>query len=200
MIVLGMQARASNSRHMQGFGSPEIGRWSPISGLLWITAGLIFCRSATKRAARKPSAISSLDRIELASNKFPRSRVCWPTHRMGALPFFLSSINAILLLIETQTSDRLKLCPPRPKSINVTLGQRPIFLQRHPSPGPSSFIHLRKVIHEACPKAEEALKWGMPAFMYNGKILCGIAGFKAHCALWFWRGSRLRKPKKQKTG
>ena len=35
---------------------------------------------------------------------------------------------------------------------------------------------------------EETLKWGMPAFMYRDKIVCGIAGFKAHCALWFRHG------------
>jgi len=48
--------------------------------------------------------------------------------------------------------------------------------------------HLRKVIHDGGPKMEEAIKWGMPSFVYRGKIVCGIAGFKAHCALWFWRG------------
>jgi hypothetical protein len=43
---------------------------------------------------------------------------------------------------------------------------------------------LRATIHAACPGAEETLKWGMPSFMHHG-ILCGIAGFKHHCALWF---------------
>jgi len=47
---------------------------------------------------------------------------------------------------------------------------------------------LRENVHAACPPAEETLKWGMPAFMYRGGILCGIAAFKAHCALWFWKG------------
>ena len=46
--------------------------------------------------------------------------------------------------------------------------------------------HLREVIHQGCPEAEEAIKWGMPAFLYRGKILCGIAAFKQHCALGFW--------------
>ena len=47
---------------------------------------------------------------------------------------------------------------------------------------------LRTVIHDADPRLEEALKWGMPAFLHQGKIVCGIAGFKAHCALWFRDG------------
>ena len=51
--------------------------------------------------------------------------------------------------------------------------------------------HLREVIHEGCPETEEAIKWGMPSFLYQGRILCGIAGFKQHCALGFWGGRGL---------
>jgi hypothetical protein len=46
---------------------------------------------------------------------------------------------------------------------------------------------LRATIHQGGP-VEETLKWGMPTFMYRDKIVCGIAGFKAHCALWFKNG------------
>lgn len=49
--------------------------------------------------------------------------------------------------------------------------------------------HLRAVIHGAHPGLDEALKWGMPSFLRGGKIVCGIAGFKAHCAMWFWHGA-----------
>jgi hypothetical protein len=47
--------------------------------------------------------------------------------------------------------------------------------------------HLRALVREACPGAEETIKWGMPAWVYAGKILCGMAAFKAHCAFGFWR-------------
>ena len=50
---------------------------------------------------------------------------------------------------------------------------------------------LRARIHAGGRGLEEALKWGMPAFMYRGKIVCGIAGFKAHCALWFRHGKAI---------
>lgn len=46
--------------------------------------------------------------------------------------------------------------------------------------------HLRELVHEACPEAEETLKWGMPTFTYRGKILCGMAAFKQHCTFGFW--------------
>ena len=52
-------------------------------------------------------------------------------------------------------------------------------------------VHLRETIHAGCPEAEEAIKWGMPAFLYHGHILCGIAAFKQHCALGFWGGRGL---------
>ena len=56
---------------------------------------------------------------------------------------------------------------------------------------------LRKVIHDGSPSIYEAVKWGMPSFLYQDKIVCGIAGFKAHCALWFWKGKTVvgNKPK-----
>jgi uncharacterized protein YdeI (YjbR/CyaY-like superfamily) len=47
--------------------------------------------------------------------------------------------------------------------------------------------HLRKAVHAACPSCEEAIKWGMPFFMYGGKPLANMAAFKAHCAFGFWR-------------
>ena len=50
--------------------------------------------------------------------------------------------------------------------------------------------HIRAVVHDACPQVEEAIKWGMPHFMYNG-ILLSMAAFKAHCALTFWKGQLL---------
>lgn len=33
---------------------------------------------------------------------------------------------------------------------------------------------------------EEAIKWGMPHFLYKGKMVGGMAAFKAHCAFGFW--------------
>lgn len=47
--------------------------------------------------------------------------------------------------------------------------------------------HVRAVVHEACPDAEETIKWGMPSFTYAGGILCGMAAFKAHASFGFWK-------------
>lgn len=47
---------------------------------------------------------------------------------------------------------------------------------------------LRARIHAALPEVEEALKWGMPTFLYKGKILCNMAAFNAHATFGFWHG------------
>jgi uncharacterized protein YdeI (YjbR/CyaY-like superfamily) len=46
--------------------------------------------------------------------------------------------------------------------------------------------HIREIVHRGCPEVEETIKWGMPHFDYKG-MLCGMAAFKAHCALGFWK-------------
>jgi uncharacterized protein YdeI (YjbR/CyaY-like superfamily) len=47
-------------------------------------------------------------------------------------------------------------------------------------------LHLRKLVHEACPDVEETLKWRSPSFLYRGRILCGMMAFKEHCTFGFW--------------
>lgn len=49
--------------------------------------------------------------------------------------------------------------------------------------------HIREVVHETCPDCTETLKWSAPFFDYQGRILCGMAAFKAHATFGFWKGS-----------
>ncbi|MBX9403617.1 YdeI/OmpD-associated family protein [Lysobacter sp. BMK333-48F3] len=51
--------------------------------------------------------------------------------------------------------------------------------------------HLRTVVRATCPEVEETLKWGMPSFVYRGKILCGMAAFKQHASFGFWHGAQV---------
>lgn len=46
--------------------------------------------------------------------------------------------------------------------------------------------HFRKLIHEACPRAIEEIKWRMPFFLQQGIVLAHMAAFKQHCAVGFW--------------
>jgi uncharacterized protein YdeI (YjbR/CyaY-like superfamily) len=49
---------------------------------------------------------------------------------------------------------------------------------------------VRDVVHEACPEIVETLKWGHPSFDHHG-IVCGVAAFKAHCVVSFWKAALL---------
>jgi hypothetical protein len=51
--------------------------------------------------------------------------------------------------------------------------------------------HVRAVVHEGCPDVEETIKWGMPSFTRGGRILCGMAAFKAHASFGFWRHAQV---------
>ncbi len=46
--------------------------------------------------------------------------------------------------------------------------------------------HLRAAVHAAVPEVEETIKWSRPHFLLDGRILCGMSAFKAHCAFGFW--------------
>lgn len=52
---------------------------------------------------------------------------------------------------------------------------------------------IRKAVHAGCPQATETLKWRTPTFEYEG-ILCGMAAFKAHCVLGFWKAGLMKTP------
>lgn len=51
--------------------------------------------------------------------------------------------------------------------------------------------HIRALVHEACPGATEAIKWGMPFFEYKG-IICNMAAFKNHCSLGFFKAGQMQ--------
>jgi uncharacterized protein YdeI (YjbR/CyaY-like superfamily) len=50
---------------------------------------------------------------------------------------------------------------------------------------------IRKAVHAACPEVTETIKWSMPAFEYKGPLV-GMAAFKAHCALAFWKAALMK--------
>ncbi len=52
-------------------------------------------------------------------------------------------------------------------------------------------IHLREVVHTACPDTQETIKWSFPHFDYKG-MLCSMAAFKEHCAFGFWKTALMK--------
>jgi hypothetical protein len=51
--------------------------------------------------------------------------------------------------------------------------------------------HIRRLVHDAAPEAEETIKWGMPHFTVGGRIMGGMAGFKAHATLGLWQANEV---------
>ena len=51
--------------------------------------------------------------------------------------------------------------------------------------------HIRTLVHQACPDAQETIKWGMPFFEYKG-IICNMAAFKNHCSLGFFKAGQMQ--------
>ena len=47
-------------------------------------------------------------------------------------------------------------------------------------------IHIRELIHKACPNVGETIKWSRPFFEYKGVILGNMSAFNEHCSFGFW--------------
>jgi uncharacterized protein YdeI (YjbR/CyaY-like superfamily) len=52
---------------------------------------------------------------------------------------------------------------------------------------------LRRLFHRACPAVEETMKWSTPHFDYKG-VLAGMAAFKQHVRIGFWKGQLMSDP------
>ncbi|MBA2334817.1 MAG: YdeI/OmpD-associated family protein [Blastocatellia bacterium] len=49
-------------------------------------------------------------------------------------------------------------------------------------------LHIRALVHKACPDIVETMKWSMPFFDHKGTV-CNMASFKQHCAFGLWKQS-----------
>ncbi len=53
-------------------------------------------------------------------------------------------------------------------------------------------VHIRDVVHSACPDVEETMKWSSPHFCYKGGMMCAMAAFKEHAIFGFWKGKLIK--------
>lgn len=67
------------------------------------------------------------------------------------------------------------------------------YIQNAPDYAQPILEKIRKAFHKGCPEVEEAIKWGVPHFMYNG-MLGGMAAFKQHVGYGFWKAKDLDDP------
>ena len=49
---------------------------------------------------------------------------------------------------------------------------------------------IRERVLSSGVELEETLKWNSPSWTLEGKLLCGMAAFKAHCVFGFWHKDR----------
>ncbi|HXV40711.1 MAG TPA: YdeI/OmpD-associated family protein [Steroidobacteraceae bacterium] len=52
---------------------------------------------------------------------------------------------------------------------------------------------VRGLMHKACPKIEETIKWGVPHFEYQG-VVASMAAFKQHASVGFWKQKLMPDP------
>jgi uncharacterized protein YdeI (YjbR/CyaY-like superfamily) len=52
---------------------------------------------------------------------------------------------------------------------------------------------VRGLMHKACPRIEETIKWGVPHFEYRG-VVASMAAFKQHASFGFWKQKLMDDP------
>ena len=57
------------------------------------------------------------------------------------------------------------------------------FFEKHAPPLRATLEKLHALIKAAAPKATSSLKWGMPFFELDGKMICALGAHKAHVNL-----------------
>lgn len=71
------------------------------------------------------------------------------------------------------------------------------FLASLPAWQKENLVLFRKLVHEVVPEITEEIKWGVPVFMVNGKMLFAMSNFKAHTKFNFIaNGALLEDPDK----
>ena len=61
------------------------------------------------------------------------------------------------------------------------------YIAKSPEFAKPILTRIREMVHSACPDVEEKIKWSSPFFDYKGQMMCGMAAFKQHCSLIFWK-------------
>jgi len=66
------------------------------------------------------------------------------------------------------------------------------YIARSPDFAKPILTHVRKLMHKGCPRIEESIKWGVPAFEREG-IVAMMAAFRKHVAFGFWSERLIRE-------
>jgi uncharacterized protein YdhG (YjbR/CyaY superfamily) len=68
---------------------------------------------------------------------------------------------------------------PTPKPADVDA-----YLAAQPTEARAALVEVRAAMRRALPDAEETIKYGMPAYLVDGRAVASFAGWKKHWALY----------------
>lgn len=58
------------------------------------------------------------------------------------------------------------------------------YIKNYPLDVRKRLQQIRQIVHKSVPKAQEAIKYGMPTFVLNGRNMLGFAAYKNHIAVY----------------
>src|SRR5437763_11277943 len=67
------------------------------------------------------------------------------------------------------------------------------YIANAPEPTRPILVKLRRIFRQASPKLEEAIKWGVPCYVYKGPV-GGFAAYKRHVSWGLWKARLLNDP------
>src|SRR3954464_7612995 len=67
------------------------------------------------------------------------------------------------------------------------------YIANAPEPTRPILVKLRRIFRQASPKLEEAIKWGIPCFVYKGPV-GGFAAYTTHVSWGLWKARLLNDP------
>lgn len=63
------------------------------------------------------------------------------------------------------------------------------YIAKAPAFAQPILAEARSRVHQACPAVEETIKWNVPFFLHQGKIIASMAAFKQHTKVGVWDGT-----------
>lgn len=64
------------------------------------------------------------------------------------------------------------------------------YIQKAPAFAQPILAEVRKRVQKAVPEATETIKWNVPFYELNGKLLASMAAFKKHAKIGVWQGMK----------
>jgi len=140
-------------------------------------------KTASKKIAAKPAAARQAASKPVASKPATPKRTVATTAPAKKTPAKRTSSAATQAASERVASEPVAAFAREPR-IDAYIDRAAPFAQ-------PILRDLRERVHAACLQVQETIKWGMPNFVYRGKILCGMAAFKQHASFGFWQGANI---------